>query len=521
MSAYQPQSIAVGAGFAEPCLMGAPANPPAPLPAPARRRLTAAAGWSQRHFEAGDTTRLNEAHWEWAAQDYDLNWWLRDQLTTLRSRAIYETRNNSTMQGIVNTLVDDVVGPDGPTLQVLSDDPAYNDALERQWRDWFSAPTFKPNLSGTALLKLWVRNLPRCGEFLAWIDTDPRAEGPVAMRVRPIHPRRLGTPYEQATNPLNILGVEFDTDERPIRYHIACTAGKTYASGGSVNYVPVPPDLIIHEFMVDEEGQARGYPWFSPALQPAADLRDYDDQVQDAARQMADSACLLYTNHPDAPVWRNQEETKIERRTVKMAPPGWQPFQYQNAQPPVQYPDFRAERQRELGRPFGMPLLMIRLDSSKHNYSSARLDTQTYNRMVMGLQAWMSGTPRSRGTLNRLVDLVASEARFTVRELRRRPAVVEYVWTWPPRPHVDPTKETEAETESLTNRTQSFAAALAARGTNLDTHLRQLQIEEAALESAGINTPPWLAAPTAPAPSPASLLSQALADQAAEEVPNV
>ena len=32
---------------------------------------------------------------------------------------------------------------------------------------------------------------------------------------------------------------------------------REYASGGTVNYVPVPPDLIIHEFTVDEEGQAR------------------------------------------------------------------------------------------------------------------------------------------------------------------------------------------------------------------------------------------------------------------------
>lgn len=463
-------------------------------------RYQSAPAWNQRHFEVGDTTRLNEAHWEWAQQDYDLNWWLREQLAIVRSRAIYETRNNATMQGIVNTLAEDVVGPDGPVLQVLSDDDRYNDAAERVWRDWFSAPCFKPNLSGVSLLKLWVRNLPRCGEFLAWIDTDPRAEGPVAMRLRPIHPRRLGTPYDQTGNPLNVLGVEFDSDERPVRYWVACTIGKAYASGGNVHYVPVPPDLMIHEFTADEEGQARGFPWFVSGLQPAADLRDYDDQVQDAARQMADAACMLYTRNPDVPVWKNPEETKVERRTVKMAPPGWEPWQYNSSQPPVQYPDYRGERQRELGRAIGMPLLMIRLDSSRHNYSSARLDTQTYNRTVQGIQCWISGTPRSNGTLNRLVDLVCAEARFTIPELQHRPAVVEYVWTWTPRPHVDPTREAAAETEGLTNRTQSFSGALAARGTNLDTHLRTLQREEAAIEAAGLTPPPWLSPGASPTP---------------------
>lgn len=471
--------------------------------------------WSQRRFDVGDTTRLNEDHWKFASEDYDLNWWLREQLTTIRSRAIYETRNNGFLQGIVNTLCDDVVGPDGPTLQVLSDDVAYNDALEATWRDWFKQPTFRPNLSGTALLKLWVRNLPRCGEFLAWIDTDTRAEGPVQMRLRTIHPRRLGTPSDQTANPLNVMGVEFDTDERPTRYWIACTHGRAYASGGPVTYVPVPPDLIIHEFTVDEDGQARGFPWFTSALQPAADLRDYDDQVQDAARQMADSASLLYTEHPDAPVWKNAEETVIQRRTIKMAPPGWKPWQYNSSQPPVQYPDFRGERQREFGRPIGMPLMMVRLDSSKHSYSSARLDTQTYNRTVMGIQTWISGTPRSAGTLNRLVDLVAQEARFTVPALRKRPARVEYVWTWQPRPHVDPTKEAAAETESLTNRTQSFSAALAARGTNLDTHLRTLQREEQALETAGVS-PPWLQ-PAAPTPATAAVAETTSVEEAVTE----
>jgi capsid protein len=150
-----------------------------------------------------------------------------------------------------------------------------------------------------------------------------------------------------------------------------------------------------------------------------------------------------------------------------------------------------------------MPLLMVRLDSSKHNYSSARLDTQTYNRMILGIQCWLSGTPNSTGTLNRLVDLVAAEARFTDRRLRKRPAKVEYVWTWAPRPHVDPKKEADAEEMGLRNRTLSFAQALAARGRNLDTHIHALQREQAMLEESGIALPEWLTgAATAPSAEP-------------------
>jgi capsid protein len=449
--------------------------------------------WGQRHWEAAETNRLNEAHWA-RAQDTDINEWLRGQLTTLRTRATYETRQNPHMAGIAKDLADDVVGPDGPQLQVLSDDDAYNEALEQVWQDWFKAPTFRPDVSGAQLLKLWVRNLPKCGEFLALIDTDPQAEGPVQMRLRPKAPRNLESPAGTSGHPRHVLGVELDRYDRPTRYWVK------EVDGFSIRHDPWPPDLVLHGFFADEEGQARGYPWFTPSLNTAADLRDYDDQVQDAARQAADQSGMFYTNHADAVLWSAPESTTVERRTWKMAPPGWQPFVYPATSPPVQYPDYRAERQRELGRPFSMPLLMVRLDSSKHNYSSARLDTQSYNRSCISIQSWLSGTPQSFGFLNRLLDLVGGEARFTIPVLRRRPKKVLYVWTWTPRPHVDPNKETAAEAGGLESRTLAFADALAARhGRSLDTHLQQLQREERAFRTAQLTPPQWMTGAAQPA----------------------
>jgi len=135
---------------------------------------------------------------------------------------------------------------------------------------------------------------------------------------------------------------------------------------------------------------------------------------------------------------------------------------------------------------------MARLDSSKHNYSSARLDTQTYGRAVAGIQYWISGTPRNGGTLNRLVDEVAREARFTVPRLRRRPPRVQYQWTWPVRPHVDPLKEAVAEEKGLKNLTLTITDALAARGTSIEVHLKKLQRERDLLEEAGLPVPEHL-----------------------------
>jgi lambda family phage portal protein len=476
-------------------------NQPAPLEATERRpgpRYESLPGWSTRKFESAETTRLNEAHWR-DVDDQSVNVWLASQLTTIRSRAIYEARNNGIVQGVINTMADDIVGPDGPTLQVQSDNEAYDRALERLWRQWFKAPTPRPNVSGAALLKLWIRSLWKCGEFLAQITTDAAAAEPVKLRLRPIHPRRLATPAEYSGDADVCMGIRFDSQSRPATYYVANATVSGTATTATVDAQRIPPDLIIHEFVTDEEDQARGIPWLNPALPATADLRDYDAQIQDAARQMADQASLLYTDHPDAQLWENPESVEVERRTVRMVPPGWKPFTYPATQPPAQYPDYRAERFREIGRPVGMPLLMVRLDASRHNYSSARLDTQVYRRSIAGIQTWISGSDRTYGTLTRLVDEIAREARFAVPELRSPPAEVSYIWTWPVMPHVDPVKEATAEGTALANRTESITGALAARGRDLESHVATLAREATVFEAAGVAAPAYMSGGGSPA----------------------
>jgi capsid protein len=451
-----------------------------------------------RHWEAGETTRLNEAHWLYAeSSDRPLNDWISEQGSTVRARCTYEARQNGSITGVVNTLADDVVGPDGPTLEVQSSNEAYNSAAEKAWREWFRAPTFRPGVSGAQLLRLWVKNLPRCGEFVAQIATDSMADGPVKMRLRPKHPRELASPIDRTGDARVVMGVEFNNAEldRPVRYWLS----RRTDDGINTLVEPWPADLVIHEFLLEEEGQARGYAWLTPSIQPAADLRDYDDQVQDAARQMADQSGLLYTENPDEP-WMTPEASTVERRTIKMAPPGWKPFVYPATMPPVQYPDYRAERQREIGRPMSMPLMIMRLDASKHNYSSARFDGQGWARFVQWIQNFFSGTQRSYGTLNRLVDIILAEARFDDSALRTIPKDVQYQWTWTPRPHVDPQKEASASEKRLATGQSSLTRELAESGISIDSHIATMVAERKKWAAAGLPPLPWMSDVVSPDP---------------------
>ena len=457
--------------------------------------------WARR-WDGAQTHRLNSSHWQ-TALGQSLNADLLTYLETLRNRCAYESDTNPTIDGMISTHQNDVVGFDGPTVQVQSDSAAYNDWLEAQWNDWYRSPMPNPTISGTQWLKLCVRGLWKNGEYVAQKITKKAATGPVSMRVKPIHPRRLNTPSGLAGDPNVVMGIRLDEDGTPTQYYIEQPErfGVNELSLGKAD--PIPPDDIIHEFLLREEDQIRGVPWMAPSLQTAADLKDYDLDVGDAARQAANSGVYWYTDHPESTYLEQSAQLEMERGTQSTGPPGWKPAMMNATQPSTQYPDYRCERQSDLGRPVGMPLMTVRLDASKHNYSSARFDGQGYYRMLRAIQYWLSGTPKSTGMLSGLVDDVDRESSLYYRSKRlaipERPARVTYEWTWPVPPHVDPAKEGLGERIGLENGTIPFADACTARGTDEDRVIAKHLRTNEKLTAAGLPPlPPIGAYPKAP-----------------------
>ena len=442
----------------------------------------------QRRWAGARTNRLNAAHWQ-GALGQSLNADLLTHLDTLRNRCEHEGSANPLIDGIVFTHQTDIVGVNGPTMQVQSTSPAYNDWLEGQWQDWFRSPMPNPRISGAQWLRLSIRGLWQSGEYLAQ-KISSRFDTPCSMRIKPIHPSRLLTPSDQAANPQIIMGVELSEDGAPRRYHIQepnVHGGFNLSLGKTI---PLSPDDVIHEFLLREEDQVRGVPWMAPSLQSAADLDDYDGDVLEASRMAANTGVYWHTDHPEAGFLSVSEQIEMERGTQVTGPPGWKPTMMTPQQPQTNYRDYRAERHADMGRSVGMPLMMIRLDASNHNYSSARFDGQGYQRAVQAIQYWISGTPKSAGMLSGLVDDVAREASifFTSKNRRvpKRPDRVAYTWSWPVRPHVDPAKEGMGERIGMENGPLTFEEACAARGTDIDTVIASQKRANEKLEAAGM-----------------------------------
>lgn len=414
-----------------------------------------------RRWDAADTHRLNEGHWK-KAKGQPINADLSDKLATLRRRIAYELANNGILEGVVETYVTDVVGENGPALQVTSSNTTYAERLERVWTEWSKKPEVTGRMQLPELLSLWIRNKWTCGEYLAVEETRDKPLLGVSYILNSIHPQRLDTPAREMSNRNVVMGVERDRKGKPVRYYIQDDNDLGGYTGRTLKAIPYDAGFVIHQFDTKEDGQARGIPLAACTLQPIGDLRELDDSVLVAARAAADMSVYIFSRHPALTPAENIPDVTMDREpgTETTLPPGWEAQMVQPQQPSTQYVPYREEKQREWGRPVGMPLMMVRLDSSKHNYSSARFDSQIYVRHIRREQAKLQ-----RYALNRFIGHIMAELA-KAGELPPEDLVI--TWIWPRLPHVDPQKEAGAEQTRLGDGTLGPNMAAAGYGLELE-----------------------------------------------------
>jgi len=438
-------------------------------------------GDSLRRWDAAKTTRLNRGHWSnvsGAPINSDLAAWLED----LRKRSEFEVSNNPLVEGMIQTYQLCVVGSEGPRLSVLSKDRDYATKRRELWAGWSQSAGSNQQLSLVEILDQWIRGLFGGGEFFDQLVSVPDVEGPLKTRLLPIHTHRLMSPPEMLGDPAVALGVRRDLkNRRPISYYISQPwifgAYEVYTG----EFLEVPYADALHGFRLIEEDQVRGVPWLASCLDSVGELRDFKIETLDAARAAADQAVVLSTQHPDIPALITNETTEIERRTIKTMPPGWSPMMVNPAHPGPQYESFYESLAREIGGPVCMPLMMLLLDSSGHNYSSARFDGQLFWRGVAKTQGWLGRL------LLRVEAILALEAELAG-ELPPPPDDLVRRLIWPLAPHVDPTKEATAERMYMENGTMTYSEACAARGKSVEEVIAERERDDELLAAAHLPT---------------------------------
>lgn len=172
-------------------------------------------------------------------------------------------------------------------------------------------------------------------------------------------------------------------------------------------------------------------------------------------------------------------EMEFAPNMAVFTPEGWEPSQVKAEQPATTYDMFKREILNEIARCLNMPYNVAACNSSGYNYSSGRLDHQTYYKSIRVEQTHLEAV-----VLDRILSAWLAEAVkvFGLGDL----GDATHQWFWDGHEHVDPAKEAAAQAQRLSTHTTTLAAEYARQGKDWETELRQRAKEVALMKELGL-----------------------------------
>ena len=445
-------------------------------------------------YDAAQTTNDNRRHWANAdalSADAANSPAVRNHL---RQRSRYECDNNTYARGMIETLANDTIGT-GPRLQIRGL-PSKETAreIEAAFRDWCRV------VGLTDALRVMRKSKAVSGEVFLIKVFNGRLPSPVKLDIQVIEADQCASPNQTLDNPVD--GIELDPFQRPRLYHFLKEhpGGSSISTGINDTFKALAED-VLHYFRKDRPGQHRGIPEITAALPLFAQLRRYTLAVIAAAETAADFAGVLQSEASphtgEAPEGEEWETVELEQRMLTVLPKGYTLGQIKAEQPVNTYKDFKAEILNEIARCLNMPFNIAAGNSSGYNYSSGRLDHQTYYKSIDVERSTIEDTilgPLFATWLGEAIErrALSREALSQLEKVNDRPNVQ---WFWDGMKHVDPAKEATAEATRLTSNTTTLARVFAEQGLDWEEELEQRGKELELMNKLGIT--PAMPAPAA------------------------
>ena len=429
-------------------------------------------------FDAAQTTHDNQKHWA-AADGFSADLAASPEVRRqLRERSRYEVANNSYARGIVLTIANDTIGT-GPRLQLLSDDTELNRQVERDFTAWSNAVSLPE--------KLRTMRMARCqdGESFALLMANPKISHTIQMDVQLIEADQVAGELTFTPRDNDIDGVKLDEHGNPVSYRVLKKhpGGQSFSVSEDANIIPA--NAIIHCFRADRPQLHRGIPEITPALPLFAQLRRFTLAVITAAESAANFAGILYTDAPasgEADAVEPMDLIELERNMLLTMPGGWKMSQLQPEQPATTYAEFKHEILNEIARCLNMPYNIAAGNSSGYNYSSGRLDHQTYFKAIRVDQDFIART-----VLDRILHIWLTEYLLASNKPVSR-ILPPHQWFWDGMEHVDPYKEANAQKLRLASNTTTLAYEYARQGRDWEEELRQIAREKNLMRELGLTS---------------------------------
>ncbi len=503
-----------------------------------RGKFAASRGKSAAHRGGGlfHAIRAHFAAAESAAKDAD--WWKADYLSAdadaspdtrriLRMRSRYEYQNNSYARGVIQCLANDTIG-NGPRLRYASTDDRLNSRIERDFTAWAESVCLGEKLRAVRIARA------RDGEAFVLLAQNPTLRTSVKLDLSLIDADRVAgdcctesggrlspaaetggsrsvATAEGCGKPFTIDGITYDQYGNPVSYRVLVS----HPCDGNLaeeRAMLIPAANMIHVFRADRAEQHRGVPELAAALPLFAKLRRYTNAVVASAEKAAEYGGILYTDHPKDDTCAEIEPmdaVTLDVNQLTTMPEGWKMDELYVKAPIATYADFKKEMLSEIGAAMGIPYAIVAGTSAGYTYASAKLDHQTYFRVLrnergfvedsvlnrlfaLWLREWslahpdveVSGGPQSSAAESSHPCFPNASPSIAGRSAIDHSPAIPLIstwnasWLWPMFDNIDMLTAARVQSIALKNRTTTLATEYARQGKNWKTELAQFEKEQ-------------------------------------------
>lgn len=250
--------------------------------------------------------------------------------SSLREIARQFEQNYDLALGVLNTLVNNVVGPKGIGIepQPRNADGSINDELARQilelWKDWQTVPEVTRQHDWPSAQRLLARSWLRDGEVFAQmvagtmpsLDHGTRVPFSLEMLEADFVPLQM-----QATDKAVITqGIETNMWGAPTAYHVYLSNPLEASATLSMRTKRVAADRMLHIKNVHRIRQLRGVSVFASVLNRFDNLKDYEESERIAAMIAASMAAYIKKGAPEDYITKGSDGESTEPRQMKFRP---------------------------------------------------------------------------------------------------------------------------------------------------------------------------------------------------------
>lgn len=226
----------------------------------------------------------------------------------IRNQARHFDQNHDIARGILRTLVNNTVGPNGIGIEPQprrvdgTIHEEYAKVLREGWRDWTRAPEVTGRLHWARSCRLMARTWVRDGEAFAqelignvpFLDHGTRV--PYSLEL--FEPDMVPMDYSDGDRIRQ--GIECNAWGKPVGYWVYKKhPGDSMIGRGSSDLKRIGAERMLHLAFLDRIGQRRGVSEFASVITRLEDIKDYEESERIAAKIAAMFTAYIRKGTPE------------------------------------------------------------------------------------------------------------------------------------------------------------------------------------------------------------------------------